>query len=148
MIAGLDHVGLTVANLDRALAFWQGALGLHLHGRVRSSDPDLAALLGLDEVELEIADLQTADGRIVELIEYRRPRGRALRARTYDHGGIHVALAVDDLEAVLARVRTSEGRVVSLHPITLRDPGGLWDGATCCYLRDPDGALVELVQRP
>jgi len=148
MIGGVDHVGLTVSDLDRALEFWQGALGLHLHGRARYTDPDLAALLGLDEVELEIADLQTADGRIVELIEYRRPRGRSLQARSYDHGGGHVALAVDDLEAVVAQVRASPGQVISHRPVTLHDPGGLWDGAICCYVRDPDGALVELVQRP
>jgi glyoxylase I family protein len=148
VIGGIDHAGLTVSDLDRALAFWCDVLGLRLHGRERSSDPDLAALLGLDEVELEIADLLTADGRIVELIHYRRPAGRPLGARTYDPGGGHVALAVDDLDATLARVRESEGAVISHRPLTLHDPGGLWDGATCCYVRDPDGAVVELVQRP
>jgi len=32
--------------------------------------------------------------------------------------------------------------------VLLRDPGGPWDGVACCYIADPDGNIIELVQRP
>jgi catechol 2,3-dioxygenase-like lactoylglutathione lyase family enzyme len=75
----IDHVGLTVADLDRAVEFWCGRLGLRLLGRVTETGPDIASLLGEDSVELEIADLDAGDGRIIELIRYIRPAGQPAR---------------------------------------------------------------------
>jgi hypothetical protein len=46
-----------VADLDRAVEFWCGRPGLRLLGRVTETGPDIAALLGEDAVEVEIADL-------------------------------------------------------------------------------------------
>jgi catechol 2,3-dioxygenase-like lactoylglutathione lyase family enzyme len=147
MMRAIDHVGLIVADLDRAVEFWCGRLGLRLLGRVTETDPDIAALLGEDSVEIEIADLD-ADGRIIELIRYIRPAGQPVRARSGDLGSCHIALRVDDLDAVLERIQGSQARQISRHPVVLHDPGGAWDGVACCYIADPDGNIVELVQRP
>jgi catechol 2,3-dioxygenase-like lactoylglutathione lyase family enzyme len=144
----IDHVGLTVADLDRALEFWCGRLGLRLLDRVTESGPDIASLIGVDSAELEIADLDGGDGRIIELIRYIRPTGRPIRARSSDPGSAHIAVRVDDLDAALARVRGSQGRQISRRPVLLSDPGGPWDGVTCCYIADPDGNILELIQRP
>jgi catechol 2,3-dioxygenase-like lactoylglutathione lyase family enzyme len=144
----IDHVGLTVADLDRAVDFWCGRLGLRLLGRVTETGPDIAALLGEDAVELEIADLDAGDGRIVERIRYIRPAGRPARARSGDPGSCHIALRVDDLDAAVERIQGSQARQISRHPVVLHDPGGAWDGVACCYIADPDGNIVELVQRP
>src|SRR5260370_37487103 len=97
----IDHVGLTVADLDRAVEFWCGRLGLRLLGRVTETGPDIAALLGEDAVELEIADLAAGDGRIIGLLRYRRPAGRPVRGRGGDPGDSHVALPVDDLDSAV-----------------------------------------------
>ena len=147
MMRAIDHVGLIVADLDRAVEFWCGRLGLRLLGRVTETGPDIAALLGEDSVEIEIADLD-ADGRIIELIRYIRPAGQPVRARSSDPGSCHIALRVDDLDAVLERIQGSQARQISRHPVVLHDPGGAWDGVACCYIADPDGNIVELVQRP
>jgi catechol 2,3-dioxygenase-like lactoylglutathione lyase family enzyme len=148
MMRAIDHVGLTVADLDRAVEFWCGRLGLRLLHRAIETDPDIASLIGEDSVELEIADLDAGDGRIIELIRYIRPAGRPVRARSSDPGSSHIALRVDDLDAALERIEGSEARQISRHPVLLHDPGGAWDGVTCCYIADPDGIIVELVQRP
>src|SRR5260370_13663955 len=80
MMRAIDHVGLTVADLDRAVEFWCGRLGLRLLGRATETGPDIASLIGEDSVELEIADLDAGDGRIIELIKYIRPAGRPVPA--------------------------------------------------------------------
>src|SRR5215470_9231336 len=144
----IDHVGVTVADLDRAVEFWCDRLGLRLLGRVTETGPDIAALIGEDAVELEIADLDAGDGRIIELIKYIRPAGRPVRVRSSDPGSTHIALRVDDLDEALARLVGSGARQISRHPVLLQDPGGAWDGVACCYIADPDGIIVELVQRP
>jgi len=57
-----------------------------------------------------------------------------------------VALRVPDLSGLLGRLGQA-GYAPAGHPVTIT--GALaWDGATVVYLRDPDGALVELIQRP
>jgi len=148
MMRGIDHVGLTVADLDRAVEFWCGRLGFRLLNRVTETGPDIASLIGEDSVELEIADLDAGDGRIIELIRYARPAGRPVWARSSDPGSSHIALRVDDLDAALERIQDSPARQISRHPVLLHDPGGGWDGVACCYIADPDGNIIELVQRP
>jgi len=145
---GIDHVGLTVADLDRAMDFWCGRLGLRLLGRVTEAGPDIASLIGERSVELDIADLDSGDGRIIELIQYISPPGQPVQARTSDPGSAHIALRVDDIDAALERIQGSQGRQISHRPVLLHDPGGAWDGVTCCYIADPDGNILELVQRP
>src|SRR5258708_8665582 len=148
MMRGIDHVGLTVADLDRALEFWCGRLGLPLLNRGTETGADIASLIGEDSVELEIADLDGGDGRIIELIRYIRPAGRPIQPRSSDPGSAHIALRGADLYAALERLHGSQGRQISRSPVVLHDPGGAWDGVTCCYIADPDGNILELIQRP
>jgi catechol 2,3-dioxygenase-like lactoylglutathione lyase family enzyme len=148
MMRTIDHVGLVVADLDRSVEFWCGRLGLRQISRVTETGPDIAALIGEDSVEIEIADLDAGDGRIIELIRYIRPAGRPVRQRSTEPGSSHIALRVDDLDAALERIQGSQARQVSRRPVVLHDPGGAWDGVACCYIADPDGNVVELVQRP
>ena len=144
----IDHVGITVSNLDRAIDFYCGVLGLTLLDTTRLGSPDLAALLGLDAVDATVADLDAGDGRIVELIQYHAPAGEAIRYASSSPASMHIALAVGDLAAVRERLRAARTEVISTRGITISDPGGRWDGATCLYIKDPDGAILELVQRP
>jgi catechol 2,3-dioxygenase-like lactoylglutathione lyase family enzyme len=148
MMRAIDHVGVTVADLDRAVEFWCGRLGLRQISRVTETGPDIAALIGEDTVEIEIADLDAGDGRIIELIRYIRPAGRPVRQRSTEPRSSHIAVRVDDLDAALERIQGSQARQISRHPVILHDPGGAWDGVACCYIADPDGNIVELVQRP
>jgi catechol 2,3-dioxygenase-like lactoylglutathione lyase family enzyme len=148
MMPAIDHIGLIVADLDRAVEFWCGRLGLRLLNRVTETGQDIASLIGEDSVEIEIADLDTGDGRIIELIRYIRPAGRPIRPGISISGSSHIALRVDDLDAALERIHGSQAQQISRHPVLLHDPGGPWDGVACCYIADPDGNIVELVQRP
>jgi catechol 2,3-dioxygenase-like lactoylglutathione lyase family enzyme len=144
----IDHVGVTVSDLDRALAFYCGVLGLRHLGTSTLDDPDLAALLGLDGARVTIADLDSGDGRVVELIQYHAPASAAIAYASSSPASMHIALGVDDLDAARRRLDEAGATVISTQPLTITDPGGRWDGAICLYIRDPDGAILELVQRP
>lgn len=63
--------------------------------------------------------------------------------RTYDLGtGYgHIALAVDDLEQTLASLN-EQGIEPEREPYRVRDGGSL-----LCFVRDPDGYRVELIDR-
>jgi lactoylglutathione lyase len=54
----------------------------------------------------------------------------------------HVALEVDDLEATLARLRDAHGIEPERPPYRVREGGSL-----LCFVRDPDGYRIELIDR-
>jgi catechol 2,3-dioxygenase-like lactoylglutathione lyase family enzyme len=147
-VTRIDHVGITVSDLDRALAFYRDLLGLRLIGDTNVAEPEVAELLGLDSVQLRIADLDSGDGRIVELIQYVEPKGRRISFESSDAATAHIAFTVDDLGVVRERLEGARAKIVSRRAITISEPGGAFDGAICLYVRDPDGLILELVQRP
>jgi catechol 2,3-dioxygenase-like lactoylglutathione lyase family enzyme len=146
-VTRIDHVGITVSDLDRALGFYRDLLGLRVLADSTVSEPEVADLLGLDSVQLRIVDLDSGDGRVVELIQYLQPKGTRIAYASADPATAHIAFTVDDLDVVRERLSQAGATIVSRRPLTISDPGGSFDGAICLYVRDPDGAILELVQR-
>jgi len=136
-----------VSDVDRALGFYRDLLGLGVIADQLLDAPEVAELLGLDSVRLRIADLDSGDGRTVELIQYLEPRGRRVEFESSDAASTHIAFTVDNLAAVRDRLTSAGATIVSRRPITINEPGGAFDGSICLYVRDPDGAILELVQR-
>ena len=75
----LEHAALSVSDLDRSIAFYRDHLGLRL---ARVIEPDggsrLGDIVGLPGCLARIAHLESEKG-MLELFEYRRPRGRLRR---------------------------------------------------------------------
>jgi len=144
----MDHVGITVSSLDRALDFYCGRLGLTLIDRELVADADIADLVGYDGAELDCADLDSGDGRILELIEYRVPSGLPLHREGRQVGNVHVSLSVADIRAVLTQLEGTDASVISRRIVRFDAPGSPWHDVECVYVSDPDGVVVELVSRP
>jgi catechol 2,3-dioxygenase-like lactoylglutathione lyase family enzyme len=147
-VSCIDHVGVTVSDVERALHFYRDTLGLRVVNDSVFTSPEVAALLGLESIELRSVDLDSGDGRVFELLHYVRPEGNHIDYESRDPATGHIALTVDDLEAVRGRIEAGGGRVISSAELHISDPGGAFDGAICLYVRDPDGMILELVQRP
>jgi catechol 2,3-dioxygenase-like lactoylglutathione lyase family enzyme len=137
----MDHVGITVADLDATIAFFT-ALGLELKGTGRVEGRAADRILGLEGTVSDIAMLQTPDGRVsIELSQFQSPPLRPGDPRALvDTAGLrHLCFAVDDLDAALAALRphgaAPVGEVVA------------YGGYKCCYLRGPEGILVELAEQ-
>src|SRR5205814_950421 len=81
-----------------------------------------------------LADLDTAGGRILELLQYHSPPGTALRQTTRDPGSAHIALTVDDVDATLSRLAGAGVQPLSTRPVTIEAPGSSWHGCRCVYL--------------
>jgi catechol 2,3-dioxygenase-like lactoylglutathione lyase family enzyme len=140
----IHHVGITVANLDRSLTFYRDLLGMRVIGL--SVDEDVGAILGKPVAGVRIADLDVGNEQILELLEY--SSGKNGDVRNYgpdDVGSCHLSLRVGDLTAALSRL-ASAGYIPTGEPTTL-SIGGVWEGCTVVYLRDPDGIILELIER-
>jgi len=139
MITQLEHAALSVADLDRSLAFYRDLLGFQL---IRIIEPREDALLGtvagLPGARARIAHLRLGDS-MLELFEYRQPRGQPIPAARSqaDHGLIHIGLRTDDARGDHARLRAVGVEFLSA-PVEFRP--GVW----IVYFRGPDGEIGEL----
>jgi diaminopimelate decarboxylase len=146
-VAGVDHVSVSCADLGRSLAFYRDALGLAVTAEGTDDDPALAQLVGLAGARVRYAELDLGQGLMLELLEYEQPRGRPVQAEPCDPGAAHLSLRVGDLDAALRRVcPPGDGDGDGTAAVTLGGTG--WEGARAAYVRDPDGFVVELLERP
>lgn len=143
--AKFHHVSVTTANLDVSLHFYRDLLELPLIAEGTAGSPELDAITGLSNVKFRWAELEIGPAGILELIEYVNPRGQHTRSIPCDPGFTHFAIAVEHIDAVLIRLSRA-GAIPKTDPVVLRS--GEWRGAQVVYVRDPDGATVELIQFP
>jgi catechol 2,3-dioxygenase-like lactoylglutathione lyase family enzyme len=145
--SGLDHVGITVADLDRSVAFWERLLGVPSRDRGLLAGPQLGALLGYPPgLRVESCWLDLPGGGALELVRYLDRDEAAYDEGTAHPGNVHVCLRVQDMAAAHDHAVACGARPVGEAPIEVR--AGPNAGMQVAYLRDPDGATIELRQLP
>lgn len=144
-ILAADHTGITVANLERSLAFWRDVLGFEFSHRTHHRGALASEVTGVPGAELTLAVLK-APGHKIELLEYHMPPDRArANLRPCDIGSMHVAFTVDNLDAVLERIAASGWKAAGNPQTLLSGPNA---GKRVIYVRDPDGTTIEFMQPP
>jgi catechol 2,3-dioxygenase-like lactoylglutathione lyase family enzyme len=141
-IQRMDHVGIVVDDLAAATAFFV-ELGLVLQGEGVVEGKVVDHVVGLDGVRSEIAMLETPDGHArIELSKFHAPPGPAgdRHAPANTPGIRHITFAVDDIDAVLARLRARGAELVG----TLERYEDIY---RLCYVRGPEGVIVELAEQ-
>lgn len=138
----VHHVGMSVASLDDALAFWERFLGAPALWRELLNRPYLAKI-----VSIKGAFVALPGGVILELSDYEASDKRSNPESTANPGNIHLCLAVED-----ARLAWKHAVDCGATPVSLEGPievdGGPNVGARVAYLRIHDGITLELFQPP
>ena len=122
------HTMLRITDPDRSRAFYE-ALGLEFRRDmdiVREGEKEATNyFFGVPGQEEELELTYNHDGR------------------TYDLGTAygHIALGVDDLDGTLARLK-EQGIEPEREPYRVRE-----GGSRLCFVQDPDGYRVELIER-
>jgi catechol 2,3-dioxygenase-like lactoylglutathione lyase family enzyme len=146
-IARPHHVGLSVASLDAALAFWEGFLGAPARWRTVLDKPYLGRHVGYPGVAIDAAFVDLPGGLVVELLEYKLPDRQQNSDATANPGNVHLCLLATDCEAAFARAVACGARpVVPEGPVEVSH--GPNTGARVAYLRIHDGITLELLQPP
>lgn len=152
-IRGIDHIGITVPNLDAASRFLSEAFGAAVvYDTLLRSDPPQTgakaeAMLGLTQNASVVAIrlLRLANGAGIELFEARKS-DPAQPIGLGDLGIHHFAIYCDDLQAALKRA-ISAGAISLSGPNALHGPEG-GSGNRMNYVRAPWGTLIELISYP
>ena len=141
-IQSFDHVGITVADLDAAIAFFVG-LGLELEGRMFMEGEFVDTVIGIPDSRSEIAMLRAPDGGTgLELSSFSRPDHQpgSPDALSTELGLRNVAFVVDDLQAVVDRLAADGHGLVG-------GVGQYENSWRMTYVRGPEGIIVALAER-
>ena len=141
-IQRMEHVGVVVDDLAAATEFFV-ELGLELQGEGSAEGRWVDRIVGLDGVRAEIAFVQTPDGHgRLELVKFHSPstQGGDRRAPANTPGIRHLAFAVEDIDAVVAGLRARGAELVG-------ELERYQDSYRLCYVRGPEGIIVELVEK-
>ncbi|GAD51807.1 glyoxalase family protein [Halarchaeum acidiphilum MH1-52-1] len=132
------HFGITVSDLDEALAFYRDVLGLDVLAEFEVSGEAFAEGVAVEGASADFAHLD-ADGARVELVSY-DPAGDDVRGGAVnDTGATHLGLSVPDLDAFHESLPDDVE--------TLADgPRTTASGTTILFVRDPDGNLIEVLE--
>ncbi|MBI3244941.1 MAG: VOC family protein [Deltaproteobacteria bacterium] len=138
----LFHVGLTVKNLERSVAFYRDVVGMRETEwkmlNVRSEQFD--TLTNNPGAELKVAHL-TLDSFMLQLIEYVAKGGTTLDLHHNNVGSPHLCIYIPDVETKLKEVQ-QRGDVVITSGLVQIAPN-----MRSFYTEDPDGVPVEFLQR-
>jgi catechol 2,3-dioxygenase-like lactoylglutathione lyase family enzyme len=145
--SAVHHVGMSVASIDDALAFWETFLGVSARWRTTLDRSYLAKILGIPGVSVKAAFVDLPGGVILELLDYQVPDKRANPDATQNPGNIHLCLAVEDVGVAWKHAVDCGAKPVRREG-PLEIDGGPNVGARVAYLRIHDGITLELFQRP
>jgi len=136
-IERMDHVGIVVQDLAAATDFFL-RLGLEPQGEGSVGGDWVDRVVGLEGVRAKLVMLRTPDGHgRLELVEFESPpaQGHDEHAPANALGIRHVTFAVDDLDAAVEGLELV-GEIVNYEDIY-----------RLCYVRGPEGIIVELAEK-
>ena len=137
-----DHVGITVADLDAVLAFFE-ALGLELLGRTYVEGEFLDTVCGMSDARTEIAMLRAPQGgATIELSSFVRPDPvtGSPTPPANELGLRSVAFQVGDVTAAVEEAARHGYALVG----GIGEHEATWRMA---YVRGPEGFIVSLAQQ-
>lgn len=137
-----QHVGLAVADVERAAAFYTEVFGAEwLVKPVTMGPPDAAAFMnGPEGTSFRLAMLALKGGAFVELFEF---EGDAKPDWLRDNTGQmpHMGIQVENVKRALALAEGRGGK--RLWPEVME-----YGQAQVMYIHDPDGNTIELIDVP
>ncbi|MFD1716092.1 VOC family protein [Amnibacterium flavum] len=150
-IVGLLHAAFIVKDIDVSVDWYTRVLGLQLVHRQRGDNDYTRTLVGVEDAVLEVAQFRVpgaSDGistHMLELIQYVTGAIQSSEAAPPVNrvGAAHVAFVVTDLGLLHRQMLTAGAQFVN-SPVIVTE--GANRGASACYLRDPDGNVLELMQ--
>lgn len=125
------HTSIRTSNIDRSIDFYTRLFGLKLLGRHE-----------IPQNNAEIAFLQDPEGKgaKLELTFYRKQR-KFIQADYEDRLFDHIALEIENMEKTISTLR-KEKVTITDEPFRLKPAGSL-----IAFIEDPDGTLIELIEK-
>jgi catechol 2,3-dioxygenase-like lactoylglutathione lyase family enzyme len=150
-VRGVDHIGVTVPDVEQAVAFFQDVVGCQEAFRFGPFMDDKGTFMQ-DLVDVhpravikQIVMMRCGQGSNIELFQYSAPEQRTEEPKNSDHGGHHIAFYVKDIKAAVDKAK-ADGLKTFLGPFPIKE--GPAAGQTITYVLTPWGMHIELISYP
>ena len=142
----LDHVSVTVSDMERSLAFYCDLLGLKEVERHHLEGETISKMAGKPDVVMEVVRLEAPEtqGVMLDLQQYVTPEGKMSEAQLGDVAHSHFCFGVPDVWAAYRELKAKGVEFVS-EPVSFDLEWGI---VYVVFFKDPDGFILELMQVP
>src|SRR6266850_6167537 len=149
LVDGVDAIGITVSDMDRAVDFYSRVLTFEKVSDAEVANDDYEHLTGVFGLRVRVVRMLLGDESI-ELTEYLAPKGRPIPvdSRSNDRWFQHIAIIVSDMDKAYRFLRQNKVEHASSGPQRLPDWNRNAAGISAFYFKDPDGHPVEVLQFP
>ncbi len=149
LIDGVDAIGITVSDMDRAVDFYSKVLTFEKVSDTEVASENYEHLEGVFRLRMRVVRMRLGD-EFIELTEYLAPKGRPIPvdSRSNDRWFQHIAIIVSDMDKAYVRLRQNKVEHASSGPQRLPDWNKNAAGISAFYFKDPDEHPVEVLQFP
>ena len=137
MFTRMDHVGISVRDMEKAIAFYRDVLGME-KSLDREFDIPLAKIIGLEGARARVVHMRLGES-VVELFDYRNPKGREPRPdpTQADFGLIHIGFMVQDFQKSYQDLKAKGVQFLG-EPVEIRP------GVFVAYFRGAENEVCEM----
>lgn len=141
MIESIEHVGLSVSDLERSTEFYCRNFGFRVLRTIEGSEL-VGNIVGMPGCKVTIVHMAKGDS-VLELFHYREPIGKLIPEdrKQADKGFSHIGFRSSDVRKDYLKLKEAGVRFIS-EPVELRK--GVW----LCYFFGPDGEVGEIRESP
>jgi len=128
----LAHTSVRTSNMDKSIDFYDKLMGLKLLSRRQ-----------IPQNDAEIAFLQDPEGKGARLeLTWFRKQEKFVQAEYEERVFDHIAFEIKDMKQTIAMMRKNRVTITD-EPYKLGPTGPV-----IAFIEDPDGTLIELIERP
>jgi catechol 2,3-dioxygenase-like lactoylglutathione lyase family enzyme len=146
MIQRVNHVSITVKNLDQVVDWFRDKLGCtNIWEPYEHKGEMVEKLTGLPGAHIRVRKVQVQDF-VLEFIQYLSPPGRELKGNTNDVGYPHIGFEVDDINKAYEQLKR-KGVKFKSPPFKITNEANPMFGWQAVYFWGPEGMTLEFQQR-
>ncbi len=148
MIKEVMHIGLTVSDMDKSIAFYRDILGLKYKGELIMEGEETDLLFARKNCRVRVAYLNGSDEVFappIELIQFLDENAEENTAKLTKISISEVCFNVSDIDKVYEHLVKNNVECLSApQPFDFTKSG--FGKSKALYFKDPDGIILELMQ--
>ena len=148
MITSILHVGVTVTDIDRSIAFYRDTLGLSFQGELTMEGDTTDKLFGRENCRARVAYLNGSshiEAPPVELIQFTSEQAQVREADLFSTSISEICFSTDDLWREYHRLCELGVEFLS-EPQEFDFTKDGFGKSRAVYFKDPDGIILELIE--
>lgn len=148
MVGRIYHVGITVSDLDRSIAFYRDILGLEFQGEILMSGEETDKIFNKNNIKARVAYLKGSknlESPPVELIQFVDTAVDEKESDLFTTSISELCFYTDDIDVVYKNIIENDVECIS-EPAYFDFTKEGFGKSKAFYFKDPDGIILEVME--